>query len=168
MTSIDDAWRSLFVGKSIADAANFVRNAPKPQKPLSRRFFAVLQKEFYEQSGMSLVGRISPGHVEVEIEGDCNKEDGVESFKHTGRSPMCKVVSDEKQRSVADDGISHTTSAMGEINVIAQNDGVASFEDFGESELKVEMIGYKADEPGIFFSGFERFFWWDCGGADIA
>jgi hypothetical protein len=168
MAPIDNAWRSPFVGKSIADAANFIRNAPKPPKPLCRRFFAVLQKNFYEKSGMVLICRISPGDVEDEIEGDYNKEEGVKSFKNAGRSLICKVVSDEKQRSVADDGVSQVTSAMGDVDVTAQTDGVASSEDRSEGEFKVEMIGYKADELGTFFSVFERFFWWDCGGADMA
>ena len=57
---------------------------------------------------------------------------------------------------------------MSDVHVTAQTDGVASCEDQGEGEFKVEMIGYKADQLGTFFSAFERFFWWDCGGADMA
>jgi hypothetical protein len=165
---IDNAWRSPFIGKSIADAANFVRNAPKPPKPLCRRFFAVLQKDFYGKSGMVLVCRISPGDVEDEIEGDCNKEEGVKGFKSAGRSLICKVVSDEKQRSVADDEVLQITSAMGDVHVAKQADGVVSSENKNEDEFKVEMLGYKADQLGTFFSAFERFFWWDCAGADMA
>lgn len=106
---IDNAWRSPFVGKSIADAAKFIRNAPKPPKALCKRLFAVLQSDFYEKSGIVLVCRISPGDVEDEIEGDCTKEEGVQSFKNVGRSLICRVVSDGKQRSVVDDGVSHVT-----------------------------------------------------------
>ena len=164
MAPIDDAWRSPFVGKSIADAANFVRSAPKPQKPLSRRFFAVLQKEFYEQTGMALICRISPGDVEDAIEGDYNKEEGVESFKHAGRSLMCKAVSG---RPAADGGVSQVTAAMSNVNVTPQDDRVANSGGQDGGEFKVEMIGYKADSLGLFFTDFDRFYWWDCGGADM-
>lgn len=41
---IDPQWSSPFLGKSIQDAADFVRNAPKP---LCRLYFAVLEKDRY-------------------------------------------------------------------------------------------------------------------------
>jgi len=46
---VDQNWQSLFVGKSLADAANFVRNAPKPPKPLCTELFAVLRKERFQE-----------------------------------------------------------------------------------------------------------------------
>jgi hypothetical protein len=93
-----------FVGKSIEDAANFIRNAPKPPKPLSKRFFAVLQKEFYEQSNRMLICRISTGDdAEDGLEGDENNAEGLRSFKEEGRSLMCKISPDVQQCTTSDD-----------------------------------------------------------------
>lgn len=44
---IDSAWRSPFLGKSLQDAKTFVKEAPKP---LCRTFFAVLDKQRYEDN----------------------------------------------------------------------------------------------------------------------
>lgn len=139
---INGNWRSPFVEASISDAANFIRNTHKPPKPLCKRFFAVLQKEFYEMSGQALICRISPGDDVDAIIGDWNKEQGVQSFKEAGRSLMCQIVSD--------------TESLGTEN--AAND---------KDEFKVEMIGYDATRLGLFFSAFDRHSWWECGGSDM-
>ena len=55
---IDSNWRSPFVGSTVAKVAAFVHATPRPPKPLSKRFFAVLQKERYEQSKQLLIYRI--------------------------------------------------------------------------------------------------------------
>ncbi|KAK4495098.1 hypothetical protein PRZ48_013425 [Zasmidium cellare] len=55
---IDPSWRSPFVGKTLKQAARFVRNAPKP---LCRTFFAVLVKERYEKDGCVRICKIVIG-----------------------------------------------------------------------------------------------------------
>ena len=165
---IDSAWQSPFVGKSIADVANFVRNTPKPPKPLSRRFFAVLQKDFFEQSDMMLICRISPGDDKDEIEGDWNKEQGVEGFKEAGRSLICKATSYGLGHVAAADGVTSLTSAMDDVKVSSSTGGGEENTDKDPTEeFKVEMIGYPADHVGTFFSASDRFYWWDYAGGDI-
>jgi hypothetical protein len=42
-TPIDPEWQSPFIGQTIDEAMDFIRNAPKPPKPLCKVFCAVLQ-----------------------------------------------------------------------------------------------------------------------------
>jgi len=51
-------WRSPFVGSSAEEAADFIRAAPKPSKPLSKLFFAVLIKEQFEHNKQLLIYKI--------------------------------------------------------------------------------------------------------------
>ena len=53
-----DTWRSPFIGSSPEDVAAFIEAAPKPPKPLCKRFFAVLRKELYEQDKRLLIYKI--------------------------------------------------------------------------------------------------------------
>jgi hypothetical protein len=46
---IDPNWRSPFIGKTVRDAVDFMRNAPKPPKPLNKRFCAVVTKDLFRQ-----------------------------------------------------------------------------------------------------------------------
>ncbi|KAK4507120.1 hypothetical protein PRZ48_000854 [Zasmidium cellare] len=62
---IDAGWQSPFLGKTTQDALTFVRNAPKPPKPLCKLFFAVLEKERYEQHGQLLVCKAADGEVQT-------------------------------------------------------------------------------------------------------
>jgi hypothetical protein len=57
---IDSEWRSPFVGFSVGEVAAFIRDTPRPPKPLSRRYFAVLRKEQHEQHKQVLIYRILP------------------------------------------------------------------------------------------------------------
>jgi hypothetical protein len=56
--TIEDTWRSPFLGKSLAEAVAWVRSIPKPPKPVCKVFFAVLQKDRYEQKGEVLICKI--------------------------------------------------------------------------------------------------------------
>ena len=73
---MDQSWTSPFVGKSIEDVANFVRNAPKPPKPLCKTFFAVMQKDLYDRKGKLFIYKILPVGGEKDQEED--EEDGSE------------------------------------------------------------------------------------------
>jgi hypothetical protein len=55
---VDSNWRSPFIGSSVEEVASFIRATPKPTKPLSKLFFAVLQKERFEQSKQILIYKI--------------------------------------------------------------------------------------------------------------
>jgi hypothetical protein len=114
--------------------ANFIRNAPKPPKPLCKRFFAVLQKERFERSGELLVCKILPEGGEEGVDEDSNEAAGAEDFRKSGRSLFCKIAS---------------------------NDGQGEGEDVGEFEI--QMIEIDAGGAGSFFSGFERDAWWELG-----
>jgi hypothetical protein len=93
-TPIDPSWQSPFICKSIADAANFIRNTPKPPKPLCKEFFPVLQKDRFERSGKLLICKILPEGGEDDM--DENEESGTEEFRKAGRSLMCRETSDEQ------------------------------------------------------------------------
>lgn len=56
--SVPDDWLSPFIGSSVEEVATFIQATPKPPKPLSKQFFAVLQKEQYEQSKQLLIYHI--------------------------------------------------------------------------------------------------------------
>jgi hypothetical protein len=55
---IDSNWRSPFVGSSVEAAAAFIRAASRPPKALSQSFFAVLQREQYEEQKQLLIYKI--------------------------------------------------------------------------------------------------------------
>jgi hypothetical protein len=55
---VDSNWRSPFVGSSVEEVAAFIKVAPKPPKPLCKRFFAVLRKEQFEQNKQLLIYKI--------------------------------------------------------------------------------------------------------------
>ena len=56
--SVKDGWVSPFIGSSVEEVAAFIQATPKPPKPLAKQFFAVLQKEQYEQSKQLLIYHI--------------------------------------------------------------------------------------------------------------
>lgn len=66
ITPIDPSWRSPFVGKSPVDAIEFIRQAPKPPKPLDKTFCAVLKKDLYENSKQLLICKAIDGQREPE------------------------------------------------------------------------------------------------------
>ena len=59
-----ETWRSPFIGSSIQEVAAFIEAAPKPSKPLCKRFFAVLRKEQYEEDKQLLIYKICDDQVE--------------------------------------------------------------------------------------------------------
>ena len=57
--AVHDGWSSPFIGTSVEEVAAFIQATPKPPKPLSKQFFAVLHKEQYEQSKKVLIYHIT-------------------------------------------------------------------------------------------------------------
>jgi hypothetical protein len=58
---VNSDWRSPFVGSSLQEIVAFIKAVPKPSKPLCKRFFAVLQKEQYEQNKQLSIYKILDG-----------------------------------------------------------------------------------------------------------
>jgi hypothetical protein len=135
---IDASWKSPFIGKSLEYAANFIRNTPKPPKPLCKTFFAVMQKELYEKSGKVLVCKILPKGGELDQ--DWNEKQGDEDYREHGRSLMCKVTSDKSQK-----------------------DGEDPSELVDEGEFELQWIEYDAVKVDTLFRAFERWDWWEFG-----
>ncbi|SMY28472.1 unnamed protein product [Zymoseptoria tritici ST99CH_1A5] len=62
---LDETWRSPFVGKTIEDAAEYLRGVPKPRKPLCKTWFAVLDAKLYREEDQVLICKIrEDGRVE--------------------------------------------------------------------------------------------------------
>jgi hypothetical protein len=99
---VEADWQSPFVGKSIADVANEVRNVPKPPKPMCTLYFAVLQKDLYERTGKLLFCKILPEGGEVDR--TTNEIYGAEMYRKQGRSLMCEITSGESQDESGDKG----------------------------------------------------------------
>jgi hypothetical protein len=134
---MDEGWKSPFAGKSIEDAANFIRNTPKPPKPLCKTYFAVMEEELYEEHRLLEVCKIIPKGGEVDP--SWNDGNGTRCFREAGRSLMCKITSDKNQK----DG-----------------DGEGEMKD--EGEFEVQWIEMPAKEiESVFFIGFERWNWFD-------
>lgn len=131
---INKGWRSQFAGSSIEEAANFIRDAPKPPKPLCKLFFAVLQKDSYERSFSALICKIVPEDDDTDWECDSDdseeeliaraeqKADLANRFKAAGKSMICKT----------------STS---------------------DSEFEVQLLRVEANQIGAFFVGGNRFTW---------
>lgn len=64
--TVQATWKSQFLGKSLADIVTWVRNIPKPPKAVCKSYFAVLQKDLYEQRGMVLICKVVDGQPEPE------------------------------------------------------------------------------------------------------
>lgn len=61
---VDPSWHSPFIGKSAADAVEFIRNAPKPPKPLCKSYYALLKKDIHEEHGYLLICKAIDGESE--------------------------------------------------------------------------------------------------------
>ena len=151
---IDSDWKSPFIGKSIEDAANFVRNTPKPPKPLNRTWFAVLQKELFKESRELLICKILPVGGESDLEE--NEEDATEEFRKSGMSLMCKIYSD-KQQKIHEESIKGEDK--GEFEAQMQNLGVG---DSGEAEDKFEVQTktMKVGSLGAWRGQDDAHYWW--------
>jgi hypothetical protein len=151
---VDQSWTSPFVGRSIEDVANFIRNIPKPPKPLCKTFFAVMQKDLYDRKDKLFIYKILPvggeedqeedeeDGSENEEDSDGDEEDGDKAFRANGRSLMCKVTSDKSQNASDDEG-----------------DGR------DEGEFEVQWIEVDAGHAETFFQSFQRCDWWQFGSA---
>ncbi|KAF7188139.1 hypothetical protein HII31_10424 [Pseudocercospora fuligena] len=61
---IYDNWCSPFTGASIQDAAEYLRNVPKPRKPLCKKYFTVLERQRYEEHGQLWICNIVEGEIQ--------------------------------------------------------------------------------------------------------
>ena len=73
---VDAQWRSPFVGRTIREAAEFVRNAPKPPKALNKVHFVILEKAQYEDNGWLTVCKV----VDEEVQSLACVAESVSSF----------------------------------------------------------------------------------------
>ena len=121
---------------SIQDVANFIRNTPKPPKPLCKDFFALMQKDLYERIAKLTICKILPEGGEVDQEE--NEEEGDEAYRSQGRSLTCKIIPDKSQSALDDQGDS-------------EDDG----------EFEVHWIEVDADHAETFFQGFDQCDWWE-------
>lgn len=128
---VNPSWRSPFVGKSIEDAANFVRDAPKPPKPLCKRFFAVLQKDNFDHSITLLICKIVPDH-DSDLESEMSEE---------GRNAYAGVKEEMTSR-IRDAG-----------NSIICNSAT------DDSEFEVQIQEFPIDYAGMFFAEGNRHEW---------
>ncbi|KAK5166542.1 uncharacterized protein LTR77_008085 [Saxophila tyrrhenica] len=62
---VDEQWHSPFIGKSVQDAAEFIKNCPKPPKALNKVHFAVLDRAMYESHGWLPVYRYEDGELQT-------------------------------------------------------------------------------------------------------
>lgn len=129
---ISKDWRSPFVGKSIEDAANFIRNAPKPPKPLCKRFFAVLQKDKSDQSPSLLICKIVPENDDSDLDSD---------------------MSEETLQSYAEN------KAEDRARIRDAGNSIVCKSDIDEGEFEVQMQQVPIDYAGMFFAGGNRYEW---------
>jgi hypothetical protein len=64
--TITTTWRSPFIGQSLVEVATWIRHIPKPPKPINKTYFAVLQRELYEQNKQVLICRVRRKGCRVE------------------------------------------------------------------------------------------------------
>lgn len=62
--AVDASWQSPFATRSLSEIATWVRGIPKPSKAICKRYFAVVQKNLYEQHGQVLMCKIIKGQGE--------------------------------------------------------------------------------------------------------
>lgn len=62
--TVEITWHSPLVNKSLTKTITQIRDVPKPPKAVCKTFFAVLQRELYEQRGMVLVCKVVEGASE--------------------------------------------------------------------------------------------------------
>lgn len=67
-STVSSAWRSPFIGASLQDIAAFIVTAPKPPKPLCKEYFAVLEKQRYEQDKKLLIYKNMEPSTEIQGE----------------------------------------------------------------------------------------------------
>jgi hypothetical protein len=148
---ISSSWRSPFIGKSIEDAVNFIRNAPKPPKPLNKTWFAVMQRERFENSGELLVCKILPVGGEPDL--DENGQHGTKLYRRTGMSLMCKVHLD-KQQNINEDSVKSEDGR--EVEVQMQKLGVGE----DTCEFEVQMQSMEVGDLGDWVGSDDSKYWW--------
>ena len=52
---VEETWRSLFIETSVEDAAEDLRSVPEPKKPLCKTYFAVLDRQRYEENDQIMI-----------------------------------------------------------------------------------------------------------------
>ncbi|SMY21022.1 unnamed protein product [Zymoseptoria tritici ST99CH_1A5] len=55
---LDPNWQSPFGGKTLQDAARYLRSVPKPRKPLCKTYFVVLDGTFYQKHDQVFVCKV--------------------------------------------------------------------------------------------------------------
>lgn len=83
-TPIDPNWRSPFIGKTIPDVVAFMRATPKPPKPLSKRYCAVLTWKYFKTETL-LICKSLEGEEEVELEWPGGEWSGPRDIKKAAR-----------------------------------------------------------------------------------
>ncbi|KAL1582970.1 hypothetical protein WHR41_08246 [Cladosporium halotolerans] len=143
---IDTDWRSPFIGKTVPDAITFIRNAPKPPKPLSKRFCAVVTRKCLENE-LVLICK----SLEDEIESDSDEDDsGNDIAINDEGSP---ILSSDRFMMQAEGG-----------KGIRFSDGTErtekqALQELGDDYDGIQVIPTPDDEVGMFHYGFERIEW---------
>lgn len=151
---VDADWHSPFIGKTVPDAITFIKNAPKPPKPLSKRFCAVVTKEYLEE-GLILICK----SLEDEIESDSDEDDNDNDFANLQTSE--DEEDDEGSPSMRSDGFMMQAEGG---NGIRFSDGTERTEkqalrELGNDYDGIQVIPTPDDEVGMFHYGFERIEW---------
>jgi hypothetical protein len=134
-------WRSPFVGKSIEYATNFVRNAPKPPKPLNKTWFAVMEAgDFGDGVAITLCKNLPVGG---EVDLSENEQARTEQFRTSGNPLICKIKSDKQQNFVEDQ---------------AKGEGEGEGED--EGEFEVQMQSMETGDLGPWIGSDDARYWW--------
>lgn len=77
---ISEQWKSPFIGETLRQIGAFIRNAPKPSKPLCNEICAVLTKEPYEERGEILICKIPPVGDESEPQAIPTEHNTLDTF----------------------------------------------------------------------------------------
>lgn len=93
---LPEDWRSPFVGKTIPEVVAFMRNVPKPPKPLNTRFCAILRQEHLAEGCV---------YICKSLEGEVQQDDSVASDGKADSEIADAEVADDDDDSDIDMGI---------------------------------------------------------------
>ena len=155
-------WRSPFVGKSVPEVVAFMRNVPKPPKPLNTRFCAILRRSSLDEGCVfickSLKGKVRQERKAAD-EDETEREDDLDTDSDIGEGHGPRFTRIMKARKAMINRRKRTERAerlSGKADKGAEEKTKPKYEDDYED---IQLIPTSADRISLFLDGVEHQRW---------
>jgi hypothetical protein len=163
---IDPNWRSPFIGKTVRDAVDFMRNTHKPPKPLNKRFCAVVTKDSLRKHQVLICKSLDFESEQERLEDD---EYG-EEFHYDTDSEEDKSHEDDDEwqphrtlEELGGDVEAYVAQPSSDPRIVAavtcRITTKQMLQELGNDYENVQVIPTPTNEVDLFNKGFHRYRW---------